>query len=177
MSAKSIVSGVLLLFVVASVVYMIASESRPQSGPDPSGEKASPVHAEHTGTPPGPTAAPDSAKDQKHKLIAYYFHRTQRCRTCLAIEAYAEEALKDAFPEALETGELEWRLVDVEEPGNGHFVEEYELVSSALVLVDTFGGEANEWRELKEVWNLVDDELKLKAYVEAEAFPFLEDGP
>ncbi len=177
MSAKSIVSGVLLLFVAASVVYLVVSESRSQSGADRSGEGASPAHAERTDTPAGSAAVSEDGKDKVHKLIAYYFHRHQRCRTCLTIEAYAEEALKEAFPEALETGELEWRLVNVEEPGNEHFVQDYELISSALVLVDTYDGQPNEWRELAKVWELVGDELKFKAYVEAEAFPFLEGGP
>ncbi len=100
-----------------------------------------------------------------HKLIAYYFHRTQRCRTCLTIEAYAKEVLTDGFPEALETGELEWRLVNLEEPANEHFVEDYELAASALVLVDTQNGAQTGWRNLECVWELVSDELKFKAYV------------
>jgi hypothetical protein len=117
-----------------------------------------------------------SKPDQQtgHKLIAYYFHRTQRCRKCLTIEAYAEEALKQAFPHALETGELEWLAVNVEEPANEHFVEDYQLTSSELVLVDTENGEQKEWRNLTRVWELVGDELEFKAYVEAEAMAFLE---
>jgi hypothetical protein len=107
-------------------------------------------------------------------LIAYYFHRTQRCRTCLTIERYAKEALTEAFPEALKTGELEWRVLNVEESANEHFVTEYEFTSGALVLVDMQDGEQTEWQNLDRVWELVGDELKFKAYVEAAAMAFLE---
>ena len=90
------------------------------------------------------------------------------------MEAYAEEALKEAFPQALQAGELEWHAVNVEEPAHEHFVEDYELTASALVLVDTQAGEQKEWRNLERVWELVGDELEFKVYVEAQALAFLE---
>ncbi|MCK4660318.1 MAG: hypothetical protein KAV82_12415 [Phycisphaerae bacterium] len=148
MKARSIVTVVLLAFVGVSVVYLVIGESRSES------------------------AEPD--QQTGHKLIAYYFHRTQRCRTCLTIEAYAEEALKEAFPQALKAGEFQWLAVNVEEPANEHFVEDYQFTSSALVLVYTQQGEQKQWRTLERAWELVGDELKFKAYVEAEALAFLE---
>ena len=165
MKAKSIVTVVLLAFVGVSVAYLVIQESRSkpaaQSGTGQvavaSPESEPPDDAEQASAPPD--------QQTSHKLIAYYFHRTQRCRKCLAIEAYAEEALKDAFPQALKTGELEWRVVNVEEPANEHFVEDYQLTSGALVLVDTQNGEQKEWRKLERVWKLVGDEPKFKAYV------------
>ena len=66
--------------------------------------------------------------------------------------------------------------MNVEEPANEHFVEDYQLTASALVLVDTQDGEQEEWRDLERVWELVGDELEFKAYVEAEALAFLEEG-
>jgi hypothetical protein len=174
MRAKSIATIVLLAFVGVSVAYLIVKELRSKpaasTGPKPVGvagaESGTPADAEPTSSTPDPQTG--------HKLIAYYFHRTQRCTKCLTIEAYAEEALMEAFPEALETGELEWRAVNVEEPANEHFVGEYQVISSALVLVDTYDGERKDWRNLEQVWELVGDELEFKAYVESEAMVFLE---
>jgi hypothetical protein len=43
----------------------------------------------------GSTAqAADAPKD---RVVAMYFHRTQRCPTCLKMGSYAEEAVKTAF--------------------------------------------------------------------------------
>lgn len=163
----------LLTFVGVSVLYLVITEaaSRPQANAPSNPRIAVPTTraaAERE------SENPDQPAD--HRLIAYYFHRTQRCRTCLTIEAYAEEALKEAFPEALRRGELEWHVVNVEEPANEHFVEEYGLTSSALVLLDLWDGEPREWRNLEQVWELVGDEMKFKTYVQAEALALLESG-
>lgn len=174
MKTKRIVTVALLAFVGVSVAYLVVQEATPKPAGRSDAEQTAHVGSQ-SGTP-GEMEPTSSKPDQQtgHKLIAYYFHRTQRCRKCLTIEAYAEEALKQAFPHALETGELEWLAVNVEEPANEHFVEDYQLTSSELVLVDTENGEQKEWRNLTRVWELVGDELEFKAYVEAEAMAFLE---
>jgi hypothetical protein len=176
MKAKGIVTVVLLAFVGVSMAYLIISEA----GSTPATPAEPPVHA---AVPPGPGAPADAAVDPAelpgpaaHKLVAYYFHRTQRCKTCRTIEAYAKEALEESYPEAIKSGELEWRVINVEEPANEHFVSDFGLTSSALVLVNMHDGEQGEWRNLERVWELVGDELKFKAYVAAEAMPFLGDG-
>jgi len=175
MKAKSITTVVLLAFVGVSVVCLIIQESTSKRVvQSESGQMGVARPESKTPSDVEPTLIePD--QQTGHKLIAYYFHRTQRCRKCLTIEAYAEEALKEAFPHALETGELEWRAVNVEEPAHEHFVEDYQITSGALVLVDTQNGEQKEWRNLDRVWELVGEELEFKTYVEAEALAFLEE--
>ena len=177
MKAKRIVTIVLLVFVGVSVACLVVQESSSMSavqGQSGQTEVAGPV----SGAPGDMKPTLNEPNQQAgHKLIAYYFHRTQRCRTCLTIEAYAKETLKSAFPAAIKTGELEFRTVDLDEPANEHFVADYELAASSLVLVAFQDGKQTEWRNLQRVWELVGDELKFKAYVESEAMPFLEEVP
>ena len=176
MKARTIATAALLGFVGVSVVYLFIQESLPKpADPTGSGEESGAAPESRTSGDIAPTSA-ERNKQVGGKLIAYYFHRTQRCRTCLAIEADAEEALRDAFPEELAAGRLEWRAVNVEEPANERFVTDYQLTGSSLVLVYTEGGVQQEWRTLDRVWDLVGDELEFKAYVEAEASVFLEQG-
>ena len=174
MKARSIAAVVLLAFVGVSVAYLIIQESSSKPvGRSESGRMV--IASPESGTPGEAESTSEKRNEQAgHRLIAYYFHRTQRCRTCLTIEAYAEEALRDAFPKALATGELEWHAINVEEPANEHFVEDFQITSSALVLVNTQNGEQEEWRTLERVWELVGDELRFKTYVEAEGLAFLE---
>lgn len=174
MKAKSIATVALLAFVGVSIVYLVIQES--SSKPPVDSKPAQMVVAESAFTASGDGKPALSESDERtgHKLIAYYFHRTQRCRTCLTIETYAEEVLKEAFPQVTETGKLEWRVVNVEDSAYEHFVEDYQITSGALVLVNTQNGERKEWRNLERVWELVGDELKFKAYVEAETLTFLE---
>jgi hypothetical protein len=173
MNAKSIVTVLLLTFVGVSVAYLVITEAG--SGPQASAPSNPHIAAPATrAVDERESERPDNPAD--HRLVAYYFHRTQRCHKCLTIETYAEEALKEAFPEALRRGELEWHAVNVEEPANEHFVEEYGLTSSALVLLDLWDGKTREWRNLEQVWELVGDEMRFKTYVQAEALALWGDG-
>ena len=190
MKAKDIVSMVLLLFVAVSVVYLIMDESRSRIEPNNTGPTKSVVHqewkpvdVEQGRAPEDPSQAPEEsanapgeAAGPQHKLIAYYFHRTQRCGTCLNMEAYAEEALREGLADAFESGEVEWRAVNVEEPENEHFVGEYELTSSALVMVLLENGEQKQSKNLERVWELVGDEQGFKDYVRNEALAYMENG-
>lgn len=183
MMAKKVTTIVLLAFVAASVVYLVYSESGT--------EEAKPAQAttgvstgfgvhEAGGKPVAGSAttpgepAPD-AEQAAHKVIAYYFHSTQRCATCLKIERLAEAALREQFAAAFESGQLEWHAVNMEESPNEHFVHDYQLVTSSLVLVDLHDDEQRDWTEMEKVWEYVhDDEAAFKQYVAQQAREYLE---
>ncbi len=199
---KNATTIVLLIFVVVTIGYLVIGDrgdgsvaprdaAAPTMQSSPVGSKAveidEPTKAIElvAGDEPEETAgqvaetATDTAADAKssYKIIAYYFHRTQRCHTCLTMEAYAAQALKDGLSDAFESGTLEWRTVNVEEPENEHFVMEYELYTSELVMVETEGGQTKRWKKLEQIWDLVGNELEFKTFVRNEALAYLEDAP
>ncbi len=191
MKVKNVVSVVLLLFVAASVVYLVAGGSLSRSDQEQAGSPdtvAEPTLTQATVGPASRTAQEqvestdepvqvvEKPTEPQHKLVAYYFHRTQRCRTCLTMEAYAENSLKDGLADAFDSGELEWQAVNVEAPQHEHFVEEYGLTASALVMVLLENGEQKQWKDLGRVWELVGDEWEFKEYVRDEAMTYLESG-
>ncbi|UCF32542.1 MAG: hypothetical protein JSV78_09415 [Phycisphaerales bacterium] len=108
------------------------------------------------------------------KFVAYYFHRTLRCPTCLAIEEQARNAVETGYLEELEAGKLEWHPVNIEEPGNEHFESDFELSTSSLVLVEMKGDEIVRWKNLEDVWELVHDGPAFQKYVWTELTTFLE---
>ncbi len=160
MNAKTITTGALLLFVAASVVYLIVSESGTADGSS-------------TATLVAENDRPVSSAPAD-KVVAYYFYNTQRCATCLKIERQAREALREEFSEACAAGRLEWRAVNMQESPNEHFVKDYELVTSSLVLVKVEGGAPAEWQRMDRVWELVDDPLNFHVYVTEQAREYLE---
>lgn len=196
---KNLTTIILLMFVAVTVVYLVignrgAAPDRPRetatsppegipvsSEPITESDATDRVEHDRTNDPPAPgtetETEPKANTPTNHKVIAYYFHRTQRCHTCLTMEAYIQQTLKDAFSNALETGELEWRPVNVEEPQNEHFVKEYELYASALVIVDVENGQAKRSKKLEQIWGLVGDEQKFKTFVRDEARAYLEATP
>lgn len=153
MNTRRVVSGVLLAFVAASLAYLAVGPMRHGKAPQ---AQAAPV-----------AAAP--------RVIAYYFHTTMRCPTCLAIEAGARAAIESAFAAELATGALQFRSVDIEEPENEHFAKEFGITASSLILVRESDGQATKWANLERVWELVGDDAPFATYVVENARDFL--GP
>jgi len=108
-----------------------------------------------------------------NRVIAYYFHTTNRCTSCRQIEAYSHEAVATAFPKELESGRLIWRLVNVEEKGNEYFIKDYGLFTKSLVLVEEKKGEQVRWKNLPKVWELLPHKAKFFAYVQDEVRGYL----
>ncbi len=153
MTAKKITTIVLLAFVAISVAVFIARQA---------------------GIVPANLIPFGSSSDSPHhKIIAYYFHGAVRCQTCLNIESYTDEAMKTHFADDLASGKLEWRVINREEPPNEHFVEDYQLYSQALILVDSIPGKPSEWKNLEAIWDYVGDKATFIEYIHTEVGQYL----
>ena len=106
--------------------------------------------------------------------VVYYFHGNARCATCKTIEAYADEAVHAAFAGELEDGALKWRVVNIDEPENRHFIQDFQLMTRSVVLAEYRGGEVVRFENLDQVWRLVRDKERFLAYVQASTREFLE---
>jgi hypothetical protein len=84
----------------------------------------------------------------------------------LTIEAYTEKTVQSEFPGELEAGRLEWRPIDVEQPANEHFQDDYQLEFNSLILAEVTGEAVTSWRNLDQVWYLLDDEEDFEEYVQ-----------
>lgn len=117
-----------------------------------------------------------TAQDSLHKVIAYYFHTTHRCATCLKIENYSHEAIEKGFADELQDGRLEWRMVNTDEEENEHFVEDFELYTKSLILVEIKDGEQIRWKNCTKVWELLMNKDAFRTYVQDEVRSFLGDS-
>lgn len=153
MKPRTLLTVALGAFVAASVVHL-ALGGRPARAP---------------GGASGAEAAPAGAR-----VVAYYFHATMRCPTCLAIESGARATIEREFPAQLAEGSLVWRPLDMEAEGNEHFVKDFELTASSLVLVREVDGRTVAWRNLADVWTLVGDDARFADYVAANTRALIE---
>jgi hypothetical protein len=167
---KTIITFFLLIFVAVSLGYAVIKESGLREEPRSPAPRATKGKA-NTETQRIPEAAkPDS------RVVAYYFHGNTRCATCRTIESYAKEAVESGFPGALKKGQLEFKVLNVEEPQNEHFVQDYQLSASSLVLARFHKGKQRDWKNLQLVWELVRDHDAFVIYVQEEAKSFLGQG-
>lgn len=117
-----------------------------------------------------------NASAHSPRFVAYYFHGNVRCATCRKLEAYSEEAITEGFAPQLAAGTLAWRVVNVDEPANKHFVQDFELVTRSLVLVEYRDDEVARFENLRLVWQLVGDKAGFLKYVRDSTGRFLEQG-
>jgi hypothetical protein len=119
---------------------------------------------------PAAQAAPDAG------FVAFYFHGNVRCATCRKIEAYADEAIRSAFPAELEAGALTWQTINIDEPENKHFIEDFQLTTRSVVLAEYRDGEVVRFENLRLVWQLVGDKDGFLKYVRDSTGAFIGQG-
>jgi hypothetical protein len=127
-------------------------------------------------TAPGLSAQEAVATPIADGVVAFYFHGNTRCATCKKIEAYADDAIHKGFAPALQTTALTWRVVNVEESGNRHFVEDFQLVTRSVVLAEYRDNKIVRWKNLDKVWQLVRDKDGFTSYVQSETREFLGES-
>lgn len=149
MKPKKILTIVLLLFVAVSLGWLAIKEIRGS------------VNSE---TP-----------SMENGLIVYYFYGNKRCATCKTIEANTNEVLTKDFKDELASGLIQLRLVNLDKPENAHFVEDYAIISSSVLICRFKDGEEQEWKNLTEVWPLADKKEAFVEYVRKEMAALLKE--
>ena len=157
---KRIGTVVLLLFVATSVVFLVVKESRNDPSPAESQAAANTPAALAPGT--------------EHVVAVYYFHGDFRCKKCLAMEAYTRDAVQKMLADQIGAGTVQWRVANFDQKENEHFVQDYALTASAVVVVEMEGSKARRWKNLDKIWDLVGDEASFKKYIVAETIGMLE---
>lgn len=165
MQAKRIIGVFLLAFAAASVVVLAVKEH---------GRRPVSVLEATPTAKTGPPTAGRSGAPGMHHVVAYYFHGNFRCASCNTIERWSKETIESSFAGEIDRGLLEFRAVNVEEPGNEHYPKDYQLYAQSLVLVEYVNGKQTRWTNLKRVWELVKDESQFRTYVRTGVKRFLE---
>ncbi|MBU4484092.1 hypothetical protein KKA47_01590 [bacterium] len=143
---------ILILFVVASVGYLIAKEF--------AGNKK--IQA-------GTTLNAQSAK-HSDGIIVYYFHGNRRCRTCKAIEEYMREAVMPY----ISNKQAIWETVNIDDSNNKHFILDFNLASSGPAIVEYGNNKVKHWKTLDKVWQLVRNKEAFNEYVDGELASFIK---
>lgn len=149
MNTKTIVSSVLLLFVLISVAYLaFGNRNVEQSTVD---------------------------KATGHHVVAYYFHGDKRCPTCEKLETYAQEAIQAGFAERLADSGLTWTTVNYDRPEHAHFIDDYQLSYQMVILVEYQDGTQIAHHKLEKIWDLIGDKEVYQNYVTTEVQSFLDN--
>lgn len=170
MNYKSIFAVLVLFLVFASVGCQDSKESPRQVM---AGAKANGTEQADTVSSLVGVNDRNGEKDESHIVIVYYFHRTFRCPSCLAIENLSQEAIQSIYGPLLGDGTLKWRVINMDEPGGEKLVKDFNLETSSLVITDVRNGEQVRWKKLEDVWELKDRRGTFMKYVQDEVGSYL----
>jgi Zn-dependent alcohol dehydrogenase len=109
-------------------------------------------------------------------VVAYYFHGQMRCPTCHKLEQYSKEAIEANFKNELSSGELVFRVINIDEKENQHFVNDYQLYTKSLVISLVKNGKEVKSENLTKIWDYVGDKQKFIDYVKAGVADFLKEA-
>ena len=112
-----------ILFLILSAFLLIScgSGSSKQAGTsNPAAERAADHSTEQTVTPADPLV-----------VYVYYFHGSQRCKTCIAVEKAARESVATLYGEQEQVRFVE---VPTDDAANKRLVEQYGVTWNALIV-------------------------------------------
>ncbi|MDD3906086.1 MAG: nitrophenyl compound nitroreductase subunit ArsF family protein [Candidatus Omnitrophica bacterium] len=110
------------------------------------------------------------------QLIAYYFHGDMRCPTCHKLEQYSKEAIETNFKDAVASGKLEYKVVNVEDKDNEHYTGDYKLYTKSLILSLVKDGKEIKWKNMDKIWEYVGNKNRFLDYVKSAVADLLKEA-
>ena len=121
------------------------------------------------------TKEKEDSKAKQNVLMVYSFHGTRQCSTCKHMKAYTKATLEKYFKKEMQSGDLIYRVVDVDDESNYDLAEKFEATGTALMADKIVAGKDHilDWSNFafeyangdqatyeKELKKLVDKQLK-----------------
>ncbi len=192
MKIKTAFSIILAVFLVASLTYLIYREI------DQRKEKSNITSKDHIANEPNwdinndiiEKASDNMSNDNEanndnssqkpiennFKVVTYLFHKTHRCPSCNTIEDLTTKTLNKYFSAELQKKELEFISINVDEPQNRHYIEDYQLFTISLVIALYDGNREEKWQNLDKVWVYLNDQEKFSQYIMTSIKSYLSES-
>lgn len=151
MKSKTLIRIVLLVIALGSVAVWGAKEY-----------KKSRAIAEVAAAPKVEEALPAAVGNQ---VVLTYFRNSIRCPSCKRIEALTAETAQKEFADELASGKLVFRVINVDEPGNNHYIRDYQLTSKSVVISLHVDGKETSWTNMDKIWELLGNPEAFRAYL------------
>lgn len=105
------------------------------------------------------------AGSEETTLIVFYFHATARCKECINIENFTREIVEKEFPKEKMSVKMIFRSLNIEDSDNEHYINDFNLVVSTVILSKLEDNKQVGWKNLEHVWKYADDKPLFFKYV------------
>ena len=106
-----------------------------------------------------------AAEPPADRVVAIYFHRTERCPTCQKMGGYSEEAVKKGFAKEVKASTVSFYYIDFQNRKNAAVAKGYKVTGPALIVAKIVAGKVKEYKDLEDIWDKVDDKEAFLKYV------------
>jgi heme/copper-type cytochrome/quinol oxidase subunit 2 len=115
------------------------------------------------GTPSGTRPPSNNSTGPADRVEVVYFHRTQRCYTCLYAEEYTQYTVETYFADELASGRVTFQSINVQDEENADIVEKYNNASYLTLCINTVKDGTDHIEEITDIWLVIGDD---EAFVE-----------
>jgi hypothetical protein len=142
----------IIISILALVLLLFACSSPPAQPTSPPDEPAAP--SEMTTAPSDNSSAqtPDDSLGSPDRIDAVYFHRPQRCPSCLCFEERVTYVVMTYFQNELNSDKLTYGVYDIGDSKNADIVKKYGAVGSQL-FIDTVKGGTDNIKDIQDIWS------------------------
>jgi hypothetical protein len=111
----------------------------------------------------------------QNRVVVYYFHGDFRCSTCYKMEQYSKEAVETNFKDALASGKLEFKVINVEDRANQHYTKDYQLYTKTLILSLIKDDLEIRWKNMDKIWEYAGNKQNFIGYLKSGVDDFLKE--
>jgi hypothetical protein len=74
------------------------------------------------------------SQTHEKQLIVYAFHGTRQCTTCKNMKSNTKATLEQYYSDQLKSGEIQFYIIDVDDPKNEKLAEKFQATGTALMI-------------------------------------------
>jgi len=108
-------------------------------------------------------AASNNSSGPADRVEVVYFHRTQRCPTCIYAEEGTLYTLETYFADELDSGRVTFQSINVQDEANADIVEKYNNASYLTLCINTVRDGTDHIEVVIDIWLVIGDD---EAFVE-----------
>ena len=150
MRTKANVLSVFLLIVLATVLFSACESSTPEI-----------------------SSSSTTSAVTYDKVELVYFHRAQRCSGCIYAETATRYTVDNYFKDAIASGKLEFKVIDLSDETNTAIVKKYGAYTSSLFINGIKDG-VDRIEEVDKIWFLLGKDAEFVSLVKGTIEKYLD---
>jgi len=131
---------------------------------------------------PGPALADGILPDgclgnlNDNQVVVYYFHRKFRCESCEVLESTLMNTMQVTYSDHFGAGRLAMCIINVDDPENRYYLEQFEILSNSIVIVEKKSGVILRYKNLESIWDVSEDRDAVTQLLQTEVSDFLPES-